>query len=313
MSKLSLQVGIKSDPIEYRFSYDWLFRLLAEESIRHVQLGSFVELFHLPDGFFIDLRRQADNYGVIISSVFTTHRELGGCFRPDHPAWAGVTQRIYERLIQIGVLLGARSVGGNAGAVMRDQMEFKAEGLRCYVSQMKKLMRYARQQGLPKLTIEPMSCLAEPPTLPDEIRDLAEELLAYHHAQPDQTVPIGYCVDVAHGYADQAGQVQWDNMQLVEASLPYLDHVHLKNTDSIFNATFGFGEAERARGVVDIPAVRELLLANAAVIPVGEIVGYLEIGGPKLGRDYSDYQLEGMLRESLRYLRETFHSNNGNF
>ena len=40
---IELQLGIKTDPIEYRYSYDWLFRLLAEEGIRQVQLGSFFE------------------------------------------------------------------------------------------------------------------------------------------------------------------------------------------------------------------------------------------------------------------------------
>ena len=39
---------------------------------------------------------------------------------------------------------------------------------------------------------------------------------------------------------------------------------------------------------------------------IGWIIGYFEINGPKTGRDYSDYRLEEMLRESLRYLRDTF-------
>ena len=308
MSELRLQVGIKTDPIEYRYSYEWLFRLLAEEDIHHAQLGSFVEFFLLPDSFFIDLRRLAEKYEVSISSLFTTHRELGGFFRNEHPAWADVTRRNHKRLIEVGALIGARSVGSNPGAVMRDQMDFKEEGLRRYLTHMKEMMHYAHARGVPKLTIEPMSCLAEPPTLPDEIRGMAEELLAYHREYPTETAAVGYCVDVAHGYADRGGNVQWDNMQLVAVTLPYLDHVHLKNTDHIFNATFGFSPEERERGIVQIEAVRALLLANADLIPVEEVVGYLEIGGPKTGRDYSDYKLEGMLRESLRYLRQTFRS-----
>ena len=40
--------------------------------------------------------------------------------------------------------------------------------------------------------------------------------------------------------------------------------------------------------------------------PLTEVVGYLKIGGPKLGRDYSDPRLEASLRASLRYLRETW-------
>jgi sugar phosphate isomerase/epimerase len=306
MSELQLQVGVKTDPIECRFSYEWLFRLMAEEGIHHAQLGSFVEMYFLPDEFFVDLRQLAERYGIVISSVFSTHREMGGFFRPDHPAWAEATRRIYKRLIEIGLLVGGRSAGGNPGAVMRDQMAFKEEGIRRYLAHMKEMMEYAHARGMPTLTIEPMSCLAEPPTLPEEISTIAEELLAFHRAQPDRTASVGYCVDVSHGYADQEGNVQWGNMQLVEAALPYLDHVHLKNTDQIFNATFGFRAEERARGIVQIEAVRELLLARAADIPVKEIIGYFEINGPKTGRDYSDYQLEEMLRESLSYLRQTF-------
>ncbi|MCS7259586.1 MAG: hypothetical protein NZ765_02225, partial [Anaerolineae bacterium] len=75
---LTLQLGIKTDPIEYRFSYEWLFRLMAEEGVGHAQLGSFFEMTLLPDEFFVYLRKQAEQYGIRISSVFTTHRELGG-------------------------------------------------------------------------------------------------------------------------------------------------------------------------------------------------------------------------------------------
>jgi hypothetical protein len=36
------------------------------------------------------------------------------------------------------------------------------------------------------------------------------------------------------------------------------------------------------------------------------LIGYLEIGGPKRGRDYADDKLEEALRVSLRHLRQTF-------
>ena len=303
---LQLSVGIKTDPIETRYSYEWLFSLLSEEGIRHVQIGTFFELYHLPDEFFIDLRRLAESYGLSLTSVFSAHRELGGFFRFDHPAWEGVARRAWERLIEVGALLGAESVGSSAGAVMRDQPGTKDAGIRRYLGHMKELMHVAHEHGLKALTIEPMSCQAEPPTLPEEVRSMAEDLLAYHRQHPDSTTGVGYCVDVSHGYADRDGQVVWDNMQLFEATLPYLDHIHLKNTDTIFNSTFGFSEAERARGIIDVRRVREVIMAHAEVIPVRKIVGYLEIGGPKTGRDYSDWKLEGALRESLRYLSGVF-------
>ena len=303
---LQLTLGVKTDPVEYRFSYEWLFRLLAEEGVRHVQLGTFTELYLLPDDFFVDLRRLAESTGLCITSVFSAHRELGGFMRFDHPAWEQAARRSYQRLIEVGALLGAESVGSSAGAVMRDRPSDKDAGIRRYLAHIKELMHVAHEYGLKALTIEPMSCVFEPPTLPDEIRSMADELLSYHRRHPASTVPVGYCVDVSHGYANRDERVVWDNMQLFEAALPYLDHVHLKNTDSIFNSTFGFAPEERERGIVDIPRVRDLLLQRADDLPVRQVIGYFEIAGPKTGRDYSDWKLEIALRESLRYLRAVF-------
>ncbi len=310
MSGLTLHLGVKTDPVEYRYSYEWLFRLMAEEGVHHAQLGSFFELSQLPDEYFTQLRRQAERYGVAISSVFTTHRELGGFLRREI-GWEAVARRTFERFIEVGVLLGAERVGGSAGAILRDQMEYKEEGIRRYLGHMKGLMRYAHECGVPCLTIEPMSCLAEPPTLPDEMQAMAEELVGYHQTYPDQTAAIGYCVDVAHGYADREGTVQWDNVQLFQAAMPYMRSAHLKNTVSVFDDTFGFSPAERERGIVDVAAFRDLVMANADIIPASELVGYLEMGGPKLGRDYSDFRLEEMLRQSLRYLQGAWSGGQG--
>lgn len=304
-TSLQLHLGVKSDPIEYRYSYEWLFRILAEEGIHHVQLGTFFEIYQLPDDFFKQLRHEADHFDISISSLFTAHRELGGFFRPE-AGFVDVARRNFKRLIEVGGLVGARSVGSNPGAVLRDRMGLKNQGIRCYIDHMKALMRFAHSKGVPVLGIEPMSCLAEPPTLPDEMSDMAEELLAYHQEHPETTSSIGYCVDVAHGYADREKRVVWDNMQLLEAALPFTTELHLKNTDALFNSTFGFSEGQRARGIVDIPKVVDCLYAHAGQLPVSELVGYLEIGGPKTGRDYTDEHLEGELRDSLQYLKGVF-------
>ena len=304
MTKLKLELGVKTDPIEYRYTSEWLFRLMAEEGVRHLQLGTFFELYHLPDEYFLWLRKKASDFGIQITSLLTTHRELGGFFRGE-PGWEDAARRNYRRLIEVGALLGARSVGSNPGTVPRDRIDTKQEGIAVYLRHMKELMAYAGPRGLSCLTIEPMSSLSEPPTLPDEIRYMAEELLAYHRDNPN-TSGIGLCVDVSHGYADRTGKAIWSNMQLLDASLPYLYEVHLKNTDGRFEQTFGFSQDERKNGIVQIEQVRDHLLANAARIPVAEVIGYLEINGPKTGRDYSDCRLEEQLRASLRYLEEAF-------
>ena len=119
--QVELQLGVKTDPIEYRYSHEWLFQLLAEEGVPHVQLGTHFELYQLPDEFFHELRTQAETAGVSICSTFTAHRELGGFFRSE-PGYEQVARKNFERYIQIGGILGAKSVGSNPGAVLRDQM-----------------------------------------------------------------------------------------------------------------------------------------------------------------------------------------------
>jgi len=302
---MQLNLGIKSDPIEYRYSFPWLFRLMAEEGVTKLQLGSFFEAYQLPDSYFHRLKKQADDFGIEIPSLFTAHRELGGFFRED-PEWEGVARRNFERFIEVGALLGATAVGSNPGAVPRDLMGLKGEGIRNYVRHMKELMHFAKARGVEWLTIEPMSCLAEPPTLPEEVVAMGKELTAYHEANPSVTSQIGYCTDIAHGYINMQGETKFDHIALFDATLPWLHEVHLKNTDNRFHSTFGFGPAELEKGIVDVALFRDRLIANADRIPMKSLTGYLEIGGPKLGRDYTDCHLEEQLRQSLRHLKEVF-------
>ena len=113
-------------------------------------------------------------------------------------------------------------------------------------------------------------------------------------------MPLQLCGDISHGIADAEGRVIHDNWSLFEMQIPWMREFHFKNTDAIFNSTFGFGPEERARGIVDLARLKALIDANAARFPCAEVTGYLEIGGPKLGREYADRHLERMLVESLR-------------
>lgn len=298
---MKLELGIKSDPVEYRYSYDWLFRLMQKEGVRHLQLGSFFELYHLPDEWFIDLRRRAEDHGVSITSVFTAHRELGGFFRNDGPGWEAVALKNFRRLIETAGLMGARFVGSNPGAVLRDHMGSKKQGTEVYLRNFRELQRFAADQGIEWLTIEPMSCLAEPPTLPEEMEQFIQGTLSDRSA-----AHAGYCMDISHGYADRNGNVIHDPMALLDSALEHTCEIHLKNTDALFHSTFGFGPDERKKGIVDVAAFRDLLLTAPDRIPTNPLIGYLEIGGPKLGRDYSDSALEKNLRESLAHLKETW-------
>jgi len=105
---------------------------------------------------------------------------------------------------------------------------------------------------------------------------------------------------------NQSGELGYDHFQLFEATLPYLYEIHLKNTDDRYHSTFGFQEDNLKNGIIDVGEFRKLIDANESLIPVDKLHCYLEIGGPKLGRDYSDIDLEVQLRESLQHLKSSF-------
>lgn len=301
---VQISIGVKSDPIEYRYSFEWLLDLMAEEGACLLQLGSFLELYQLDDSFFADLRAFAESRGITIASVFTAHRELGGFFIDDS-RWHRVARKNYERLIDVAALVGASHCGSNPGAAWRDAPDAKRKGVRVYLDHMKELMHYAHAHVVQCLLIEPMSCLAEPPTLPDEIAEMATKLSSYHEAHAD-TAAIGYCADTSHGYADAEGRVVYDHVSLFRHALPWLREFHVKNTDHRYESTFGFSPADRERGIVDLRTFRRLIEDNRALLPTPALAAYLEIGGPKLGRDYSDPRLDAMLRESLRHVQSVF-------
>lgn len=304
---MNIELGIKSDCVEYRFSYEWLFALMREMGVTYLQLGTFFEFYSLEDSYFADLSRLAERYGVRIKSIFTAHRELGGFFTGD-PRMERVARHNYETLIRVASLLGADFAGSSPGAVYRDHMEKKDQGLACYVRHMHELSRIAKDRGLQALTLEPMSCLAEPPATPEEIWALMDDFRAHHENNPEETVPVYLCADVTHGVANRDFQVIHDSIELFEFCLPWMAEFHFKNTDAIFGSTFGFREEERQRGIIKADEVIQLIgkyesHQDIAPMPVKKLVGYLEIGGPKLGRDYSDHLLERDLRQSIEYLQ----------
>lgn len=115
-----------------------------------------------------------------------------------------------------------------------------------------------------------------------------------------------FCGDVTHGYADGNRRVVHDNWSLFETQIPWMAEFHFKNTDEIYNSTFGFGPGERGRGIVDLARFRRLLEDNADRFPIPDVTGYLELNHVKHGRDYTDPTLGKALSESLAALRDNF-------
>ncbi|MEO6149022.1 MAG: hypothetical protein ABIP28_02635 [Mucilaginibacter sp.] len=298
-----IQLGIKTDPINNRFSFDWLFDLLQDEGVKLVQLGTFSEIYTLEDDYFYHLKEKATSRGLTIKSAFTSFRELGGFFYGDK-YMERAARKNFERYIHVASILGVDYCGSNPGAVYRDQMHLKNTGIACYLDNMKDLMGLAYEKGIKALTIEPMSCLAEPPTLPVEMDDMIGKLMEYHTNTPG-TVPVYLCGDISHGYANAEGKIIYTNTQLFEHGIQYMAEFHFKNTDAMYNSTFGFSADEQLKGVIDLSKLKTMLLENEKNFPVNDVVGYLEINGPKTGRDYTDVLLEKTLKTSLKALKES--------
>lgn len=278
---------------------------MEEIGIKYLQLGSFFELYSVEDDYFHRLREMAEKRGISIKSVFTAHRELGGFFADD-TYLERAARKNYERLIHVAALVGADYCGSNPGAVYRDSMKTKEKGISCYLSHMEELSILAKEKGLNALNIEPMSSMAEPPTTPQEIDFMVGSLMEFHHRHSESSVPIYLCGDISHGLADRNGNVVYDNLKLFEYGIPRMSEFHFKNTDSRFHSTFGFSEAEMQKGIINLEEIRGICERNAHQWPVEKVVGYLEINGPKLGRDYSDMLLGDALRSSLKAIQKVW-------
>jgi sugar phosphate isomerase/epimerase len=302
---MTVHVGVKSDPIENRYSFDWLFALMAEQQVGWLQLGSSYPFFHADPAWFRDLACKAEHRGIRIASTYTSYREMTGFFSGD-PHLEAASHHAWERLIQVASWVGASSAGSSCGSVLRDQPGQKEPGLARWFRHMKDLTRTAKAAGLSALCIEPMSSLFEPPSTPEEMDRVTREMDAFHAADPAGTVPMRFCADISHGLADRDRRVVVDNWRLFEAGIPHTHEFHFKNTDDRFDRTFGFSAEERARGIVDLPRFKALIDANADRFPVRGIVGYLELPGPKTGRDYTDGLLGPALAESLAALKAVF-------
>ncbi|HUV13085.1 MAG TPA: hypothetical protein VMY18_05540, partial [Acidobacteriota bacterium] len=97
-----------------------------------------------------------------------------------------------------------------------------------------------------------------------------------------------------------------DNWSLFEYQIPYMAEFHFKNTNALFDATFGFSPEEVPRGIVDLSRLKQIIDRHLDGFPRDQMIGYLELVDPKLGRDYSDHRLRDMIVESVAHIRHFF-------
>ena len=71
---MTVHLGVKSDPIENRYSYEWLFDLMSSLGVYRMQLGTTYHTHSADDEYFRRLRASAERKGISISSLFSAHR-----------------------------------------------------------------------------------------------------------------------------------------------------------------------------------------------------------------------------------------------
>ncbi|MCX7030892.1 MAG: hypothetical protein NTU62_12355, partial [Spirochaetes bacterium] len=147
---MTVHVGVKSDPIENRYSFDWLFGLMAEQHVGWLQLGSSFPFFHADAEWFRDLSRKAERRGIRIESTYSSYREMTGFFTAD-PHLEAASRLAWERLIRVAAWVGASSAGSSCGSVLRDIPGEKEPGLARWFRHMKELSRTAKAAGLSSL------------------------------------------------------------------------------------------------------------------------------------------------------------------
>ena len=91
---MKVQLGVKSDPIESRYSFDWLFGLMREHGVHRLQYGSSTVTLLADDEYFKALRRTAERYDIRISSMFSSIRGVRRVCKRRSPAAGGHAQAV---------------------------------------------------------------------------------------------------------------------------------------------------------------------------------------------------------------------------
>ncbi|NLX42274.1 MAG: sugar phosphate isomerase/epimerase [Chloroflexi bacterium] len=165
--------------------------------------------------------------------------------------WVG----FFRRFIDLGVALGAQSVGSHFGILSVYDVSH-VDRYRARVDEAVRLWQelsfYARERGLPYLYFEPMSVPREMGNTISQARELHERLNA--HAG----VPIDMCLDVGHA----PHPLERDPYQWLEKLAPYAPIVHLQQTEAGYSRHLPFAPEYNAEGIVDAERVLSILASR---------------------------------------------------
>ncbi len=210
-----------------------------------------------PDRFrehYLEVGRYAKELGIGIPTLLTFYRDNNSILHSDPVIREHAFTVMRAMAVQAGCL-GCKVAGGSFGTVLAEDMEERfdecvAAGLEYW----KLWLDVLYEEGVGTATIETMSTLREPPATISFAKKLMDSLGRYHADNAATTARPAFCYDLGHGVADEECDVPADRdfVEWFKAFPRDIIHLHVKNTDSKFMATWPFTADYAEQGIIDL-------------------------------------------------------------
>lgn len=304
-----VQLGVNLNFAKYVYGPARAFEVVRNDlGLRYAEVvadNDFGPAFYLrdPEAFRAYHRaaaQRASELGVSVPCVFTTYRDCGaiGWEQPE----------IRESAYQVGLSIIEQAACYQAPFVGISFFTLNVEtaaapdlfrsGREHAVAIWQRWMTDARRLGVARLLVEMAAARREECSTLQETAAMFDELMDYHRAHADTTVPVGLVYDTGHGIDVEASSDDRDRdyRAWFETFADRTYEVHLKDTDSDFLATWHF--TEDGPGIIDLGAVIECLRDT---LTVPSVLLNLEIPG-KRGRAIGEQRAVVEHQESLRHV-----------
>jgi sugar phosphate isomerase/epimerase len=254
--------------------------------------------------YHLEVGQHAKDLGVGIPTLLTFYRDNNSISHSD-PEIRKHAYTVMRSMAVQGGCLGCKVVGASFGSVLAEDMDEKFdECVNAGIEYWKQWLVELYDEGVECATLETMSTLREPPATIKYAAELIEPLMQYHADHSSTTARPAYCYDVGHAAADEEIESE-DDKDLAawfKAFPKDIVHLHIKNTDSQFLATWPFTDEYRDSGIIDL---HKLARSVRDDLDVKELYVMVEMPG-KRGRLIGEKETLDANRKSLENLKLAF-------
>jgi len=236
-----------------------------------------------------EVAEHAEKVGIGIPTMLTFYRDNNSVTH-SNPEIRDHAYTVMRSMAVEAGCLGCKVVGASFGTILVEDMGAarRDECIRAGLEYWQRWLELLHSEGVEWATIETMSTLREPPATIGYARELIGRLADYHQRYPSTTCRPGFCYDLGHGAAEPERDTDDDTRfsAWFEALSTEIVHIHLKNTDPQFLATWPFTDEYRECGIIElgevVRAIRDNLRAEKIYVMVevpgkrGRLIGEQE-------------------------------------